>query len=190
MLINYRYRPEMTIITLLILLLGAVRGDALAAAQEQTAGSATGITVSDTAAVSESGATPLPLYNNRNNVDVVKLVGKMIGYFILIVVMIIGLVYILKRFVYTRKELLGKNRAIQILSSTYIAPKKSLMLVEALDRLLILGVTDSQMHLITELKREEYTAYMKEHSGQKSAINSSHGQFGDVLSKILKRAKS
>ena len=125
-----------------------------------------------------------------NQFNIARLIAKTISYLLLIVVLIFGVVYVLKRFVYNRIEFSEYKRVIKVLSSTYIAPKKSLMLVEAAGRLLLLSVTDNGMNLITELKKEEYEEYLQTENADKSLSDSSGRQFREVLNKFLKRPKS
>lgn len=137
---------------------------------------------------SSRGETALP-FGGGTGINLVALLGKMIGYFILIVFLILDLVYILKKFVFGRKELFGDNKAVRVLSSTYVAPKKSLMIVEVLDRLLILSVTDNNMNLVTELKPEEYAAFIDRKNDRKAESSPARGQFGTVLNRLLNRPK-
>ncbi|KPK96087.1 hypothetical protein AMJ80_02005 [bacterium SM23_31] len=129
-------------------------------------------------------------FSEGNHINIAGLVAKTVGYLLLIVVLILGAVYVLKRFVFNRREFSEHRRAIRVISSTYIGPKKSLMLVEAAGRLLLLSVTDTGMNLITELKKEEYEEYLQHENAEKSVSDSSGRQFGEVLHKFLKRPKS
>ena len=73
--------------------------------------------------------------------------------------------------------------------STYVGPKKSLMLVEAAGRMLVISVTDSHMNLITELKKEEYEQFERQSESGKPVSSEAGSQFGDILGKLLKRPK-
>lgn len=125
-----------------------------------------------------------------NQFNIVGLIAKTIGYLFLIVVLILGVVYVLRRFVYNKREFSEYKKVIKVLSSTYIAPKKSLTLIEAAGRLLLLSVTDTGMNLITELKKEEYEEYLQSGNVDKSLSDSAGRQFGELLHKLLKRPKS
>lgn len=128
--------------------------------------------------------------SGNNQFNIAGLIAKTIGYLLLIVVLILVAVYVLKRFVYNRRELSGYKRAIKVVSSTYIAPKKSLMLIEAAGRLLLLSVTDNGMNLITELKKEEYEEYLQSENADKPLSDPPGRQFGELLHRFLKRSKS
>lgn len=140
-------------------------------------------------ALTVSGRLDKLSFSSGGKFDILGMIAKMTLYLMLIVAMIFGVLYFLKKFVYNRKDLLGKNKAINVLSTTFIAPKKSLLLVEALDRVLILGVTDNQMNLITEIPKSEYSEYLNNSDEQKPAGSQPAGQFSDILTKILKRPK-
>ena len=136
----------------------------------------------------QSETAPLP-FSENSQFNFAALVAKTIGYLTLIVLLIILTVYVLKRFVYNKREFPGRGKAIQVLGSTYIGPKKSLMLVDAAGRILIISVTDAQMNLITELKKEEYEEYVKRENTEESISDASGNHFRDILHKYLKRPK-
>ncbi|MCJ7507512.1 MAG: flagellar biosynthetic protein FliO [candidate division Zixibacteria bacterium] len=73
---------------------------------------------------------------------------------VLALVLIVGLIYAsmyaLKRFSYTgKKKLAGSN--IEILQRSYLAPKKGIYIVKVQSKILVLGVTDNNINLLTEL---------------------------------------
>ncbi|MCH7781808.1 flagellar biosynthetic protein FliO, partial [candidate division KSB1 bacterium] len=107
----------------------------------------------------------------------------------LVVVLIFASVYLLRKFVYNRREFTSRNKAIQVLSTTYVGPKKSLLLVEAAGKILVLSATESQMNLITELEKEAYEEFIRGSLEEKNVSNSAGNQFGEILSKFLKRPK-
>ncbi|MFC1732801.1 flagellar biosynthetic protein FliO [candidate division KSB1 bacterium] len=182
-------RPKSFIVILLCSVLFNVMPAALSASDRQIAVQDTTEAVTDSAAVAGSRDVEIMKFGQEGAINMMEIVGKMVGYFLLIVLLIFGLVYFLKRFVYNRKELLGKNSAIRVITSSYVAPKKSLMLVEVLDRLLVLSVTDNNMSLISELSKEEYNVFKKGDTDHKTAESALPGQFGDMLSRLIKREK-
>ncbi|MDZ7262346.1 MAG: flagellar biosynthetic protein FliO [candidate division KSB1 bacterium] len=63
-------------------------------------------------------------------------------------------VFLLKKFVYNRGANEVGTGLMRIIGTTYLGPKKALYLVKALDRILILGVTDAQITTLCEIKDE------------------------------------
>ena len=128
-------------------------------------------------------------FSEANQSNLTGLITKTAGYFLLIVALIFATVFLLKRFVYNRKSISGPGKAIQVVSSTYVGSKKSLMFVEIAGRMLVISVTDTTMNLITELKKEELEQYENRFDSEKSDPTEIRSQFGDIFSKLLKRPK-
>lgn len=80
--------------------------------------------------------------------------GSLIIRLFLSLVLIIGLIY-LSLFLLKKSSLgLKKNRAgnsIQVLERCYISPKKGIFIVKVGSKLLALGVTETQINLLSEL---------------------------------------
>lgn len=80
--------------------------------------------------------------------------GSLIIRLFLSLVLIIGLIY-LSLFLLKKSSLgLKKNRAgdlIQVLEKCYISPKKGIFIVKVGSKLLALGVTETQINLLSEL---------------------------------------
>jgi len=79
----------------------------------------------------------------------VGLLAKLILALVLIVGLIYASMYVLKKFSYTGKQRLRSD--IQILQREYIAPKKGIYVVKVQSKTLVLGVTDNNINLLTEL---------------------------------------
>lgn len=128
-------------------------------------------------------------FGEATQIDMFGVVSKTIGYLLVIVVLIFGLVYFLKNFIYGKKGQKTTNSSVKVLNSTFISPKKSIMLVEAVGRILLVSVTDSNMSLLTEMNRDEYNEYIEnqgtQETGRKTAV-----PFTDMLKKVMKQGKA
>lgn len=143
----------------------------------------------DTTQGEKADALAFPFAEN-SRLNFAGLLAKTLGYFMLIVFLIVVSVYLLRKFVYNKRDSNSSGSAIHILNSTYVGPKKSLLLVEAAGKILVLSSTDSQMNLITELKKEEYEEYIQgDRRAPEKALRPPGSQFGEILRKFLKRAK-
>lgn len=80
---------------------------------------------------------------------------RTIGALCLVFILILGLVFLLKRFAFQQRMPGLKNDAISILSSTFIAPKKSIHMIQVLNRVLIVGVTDAGISILSEFHENE-----------------------------------
>jgi len=80
----------------------------------------------------------------------------------------------------------GRHSApIKILSSSVIGPKKSLCLVDALDHLLLLGVTDGQISVLLQIPATELNEEMKKSLLTKNSTPDLN--FKKLLNSLLKK---
>ncbi len=104
---------------------------------------------------------------------------KMAGVLALVLAVLLGLVYLLKKFSpkFGRGALAG--REMDLLAQYRLGPKKTLAVVRVGKRLLLLGVTEASINLLTEIEDEEMIQRL------------SRGETGAVqgFGRILKRAK-
>ena len=91
----------------------------------------------------KAGTVSLPWY-----------IGKFIFFLAVILLGFIGLVALLKRSVFAKRKLglLYNTDIVEVLSKTYIAPKKSILAVKAYKQVILLGVDEKGMHFLTEIK--------------------------------------
>jgi flagellar protein FliO/FliZ len=83
---------------------------------------------------------------------------KMISALVVVLVCIYLGVYLLKKLMGRRRGINGQNGILQVLETTYVGPKKTVSLVRVADRSVLIGVTDSQISILTELDAEETSA--------------------------------
>ena len=68
----------------------------------------------------------------------------------LVVALIYGAVFLLRR-IMDRRQRLGGGGLIRVLGSVFIGPKQGVYLLDVLDRVLVVGVTDTSMVLLSEI---------------------------------------
>lgn len=83
---------------------------------------------------------------------------KMISALVVVLVCIYLGVYFLKKLMGRRSAANGRNNLLQVLESAYVGPKKTVSLVRVADRSVLIGVTDNQISILTELDAEETLA--------------------------------
>ncbi len=81
--------------------------------------------------------------------------------FIILAVILVGS-YLVKRFWPKGSGLMGSNQWIRVIASSYIAPKKTISLVEVAGEMLVLGLTDSQITMLTKVNDEHMINHIKE----------------------------
>ena len=109
------------------------------------------------------------------------MITKGIFSLLIVVVLIFGFVYILRRFVYNRGGTNLSNGLIKIINTTFIAPKKSIHLIKIMDRILVVGITENHMQTLAEFSGGEIPESIIEN--RKS--NSSAKQFSSYLNVLL-----
>ena len=104
----------------------------------------------------------------------------------LVVVLIFGFVLFLRKFVYKRNGMPLSGELIKVINTTFIAPKKSIHLVKIMDRVIVVGVTESQMQSLAEFKGDEIPETMIENVSKINNPNNFSKYFTSFLNKMKK----
>ena len=115
---------------------------------------------------------------------------KTISTLLIVIALIIGTVYVLKK-KYGVSANLGRSRKmIQIVDQTPMGVKKSLFLVKVPGKHLILGVTNDNIGLITEIENEEIAKKdVAIGSGSTGAGSVNKKEFLDIIKKSISERK-
>lgn len=70
---------------------------------------------------------------------------KMLASLAIVIAMMIGTAYVLKKYFYRSPETINGNPMIDILSTHYLGPKNSILLVDVLGQVMLLGVSTNQI---------------------------------------------
>jgi flagellar biosynthetic protein FliO len=70
---------------------------------------------------------------------------KMIFALAIVLGLLIGVMYFVKKFMYQAGAATDNQELINIISSKYLGPKNSIVLVEVLDQLIVVGISNQQM---------------------------------------------
>jgi len=111
---------------------------------------------------------------------------KTAAFLVLIVALILVTVFLLKKYVFGASAF-GKNvEWIQVLGQIQIQPKKYLTLVQVLDRVLLVGLSDSAMQTLAEFDDlDKIQPFLDSLKQQPSAWN--EGKFLEIFKKNLQR---
>lgn len=90
---------------------------------------------------------------------------KMIFMLGVVVALIFGTVWLLKK-ISPQFNRTSSANIIKILSISYLGPKRALVLVEILDRIMLVGVTECDIRLITEFIDPEEIARLRTMTGK------------------------
>jgi flagellar biosynthetic protein FliO len=86
--------------------------------------------------------------------------------------LLLGAVYLLKRFLPNTAPGFADNSLIQVISARYIGPKSSVMIVEILGKVVVIGVSADNLSYITEITGEEAMEKLKAVKAQSKAMPS------------------
>ena len=110
---------------------------------------------------------------------------RMLLVFLLVIASIYGLIFFLKKIGTGKYE---ESDLINILSSKSVAAGKSLHIVEVGNQMMLLGVSEDSINLITEITDKETFDSIKLHKGEQG--NVSGGSFYSYLSQLINPGKS
>ncbi|GAU08380.1 flagellar biosynthetic protein FliO [Desulfoplanes formicivorans] len=83
----------------------------------------------------------------------------MLGWLCVILALVFVVLYLLKRFGPQAGLSMGGGKSVKILGQVSLGPKKHLVVVRFLNKILVLGVTDTQINLVTEMTTDESTSF-------------------------------
>lgn len=86
---------------------------------------------------------------------------KMIAALAIVIAMMIGTAYVLKKYFYRSPETISGNPMIDILSTRYLGPKSSLLLVDILGQVMLLGVSTNQISALGTITDPEALENLK-----------------------------
>lgn len=105
---------------------------------------------------------------------------KIIFFLALILGLMYLLMFIIKKYFYSFDQKSPKLFKIKVLSTQMILPKKYIQVVQVQDRILVLGVTDGSINVLSEL--ENSSVVSEEMHGSKADFKDN---FLDILKKNL-----
>jgi flagellar biosynthetic protein FliO len=91
-----------------------------------------------------------PLTESAEPLNMTWMFFKTMGLLAVIIILILISVYLIKKYIFNPSDISGESGWIRVLGQTQIHPKKILTLVMVLDRVILLGVTDSHVENLAE----------------------------------------
>lgn len=132
---------------------------------------------SDTLGQVMQDATPAPAQNADPGSPLWTIV-KMLSALTIVIAALYGGLYLLKRLMSNRRVSATSTAALEVIESTYVGPKKMVSLVRVGGKAVLVGVTDQQISMLTELSAEETTALSTAHAPVKT---------GETFGQLFKR---
>lgn len=106
--------------------------------------------------------------------DMVASSWKMFYTLIFVLAAMFFLFYLFKKFVWKNGGLGGSGKSVKVLSTGFLGPKKSLALVEIPGEILVLGIADGHISLLSNIRDEEKIAMIKGVGDKKSKGTNKH----------------
>ncbi|MEA3416202.1 MAG: flagellar biosynthetic protein FliO [Thermodesulfobacteriota bacterium] len=78
---------------------------------------------------------------------------------------------------------INNKELIKILSTKYLGPKSSIMLIDVLGNIMVIGVSSSKISLLTEIVDSEFLEQLKDIHGQKGESVTFSGYLKGLLGK-------
>ena len=101
---------------------------------------------------------------------------------IMLAVILIGF-YLVKRFWPKGSGFMNTQQWIKVITATSIAPKKMISMVEVGDEILVLGLTDSHISLLTKVTDEQMIHSLRSCQGKKSVGSPFYQQFKGLITR-------
>jgi flagellar biosynthetic protein FliO len=79
----------------------------------------------------------------------------------IVIAIMIGATYVLKKYFYRPPETINGNQMIHILSTRYLDPKNSILLVDVLGQVMLLGVSTNQISPLGTISDQETLKNLK-----------------------------
>ena len=124
----------------------------------------------------------------RTTPDLVPMLGRTFLSLIVIGVLIYLVLLVLRKSLYKQWRNRGGDDLFSVLGSTFVGPKKTVCLLKVLDRILIVGVTDTQISLLSEITEASEVESMIHASRQRGSGPSD--RFVDHLDTFVTRLKN
>lgn len=112
-------------------------------------------------------------------------IGKMISALLVVVILVYGALWALKRMMGKRYNSKSGTGGLEVLQSTHVGPHKQISLVRVGKRSVLVGVTDNQITTLTELSPEETEEFVGE-----VAETESSASFSQMLSSATGKLKA
>lgn len=118
------------------------------------------------------------------NISMVSAFLKMIFALAIVLGLLIGVMYFIKNFMQRTGPSADNHSIINILSSKYLGPKSSIILVEVMEQVIVVGISGQQMTPLARIDDPVAVARIKSQGNSPQA-----GRFtGDKIAKLLSLA--
>jgi flagellar protein FliO/FliZ len=155
----------LTTVILGFAVLGLIATNSFQSGKDRTAAESLGQVMQDaTPNQATSGDPGSPLW------AIVKLLSALA----IVIAALYGGLYLLKRMMMTRRTASARQAALEVIESAYVGPKKTVSLVRVGNKAVLVGVTDQQISMLTELSPAETADLLTQTPETKTAETFAH----------------
>jgi len=172
-----------SLISTLVILAAALTGLAL-----MNIGQGSAVDESALAAMNMAGAdtTLAAVSPAAFNSTALPAIGKMVGALVIVIICIYLAVFLLRRVMGGRYRGKGSTTLLEILESTYVAPKKTISLVRVAEKAVLIGITENNMTVLTELDADQTAVAL---SGEETVTETDDQQFDQLFERAACRLR-
>lgn len=108
---------------------------------------------------------------------------------VMLAVMLIAF-YLMKRYWPKGSAFMNTHQWVKVITTTPIAPKKMISLIEVGDEILVLGLTESHISLLTKVTDDDMLHSLKECQGKRNQGSPFYQQFKGLITRYDSKAKT
>ncbi|MFV1950749.1 MAG: flagellar biosynthetic protein FliO, partial [Nitrospinota bacterium] len=117
--------------------------------------------------------------------DLFSTTVRMIVSLIIVLSVILIIYYLVKRFLLKGNGMIGGNRLIKVISTNFIGPKKAITLVEVADEVLVLGISNNNISMLTRLENNRAITNLKGNNDMSDRDGKGTEVFSDQLNRFV-----
>jgi flagellar protein FliO/FliZ len=118
-----------------------------------------------------------------NSMELFPYILKIVSALAVVVGIMIMSIYLMKRIMKKTGGGINDNELINVLSTKYVGPKSSIMLIEVLGNIIVIGLSNSQISVLSRIKDQKSLEQMNDIRRQEN----SPASFSDHLSLFKKK---
>ena len=122
--------------------------------------------------------------SNPQTMDVMPSGLRMVSMLLLVVAFMLLLFYLFKKFVLKNTPFGGSGKLVQVLGTGFLGPRNNIALVEVAGDVLVLGISNDNITLLSHIEDEEKIADIKSHSSKNKPVK---GKLDPVIKKAIRQ---
>lgn len=114
----------------------------------------------------EKSEKPIELSSGENAPDLFSASVKIYGMLFVVLALIFGIFYFVKNYLFQGNWMLSKEKLIDVIATNHIGAKKAISLVDVAGELLVIGVSNNQISMLTRVEDSEVIRKLRDHKAR------------------------